>query len=135
MAMEADLIALALAALVLGGAVASRIIGAMARPRWQGPRIRSGIGQRGFREPESIARIKADMQNGRFRFEADEGRIAGYRDPQGNYYITEGHHRMAAAMEIFEETGNPANVNRLLENGLWTSVERAPAGAGPLPRR
>lgn len=135
MAMEADMIALALAAVALGAVVARRIIGAMARPRWQGPRIRSGIGQTGFREPGNIAQIKADMQNGTFRFEAPEGRIAGWRDPQGNYYISEGHHRMAAAMEIFEETGNPSNVNRLLENGLWTNVERAPVGAGPLPRR
>ncbi|HST20354.1 MAG TPA: DUF4157 domain-containing protein [Blastocatellia bacterium] len=135
MAMEADMIALALAALVLGAAVASRVIGAMARPRWQGPRIRSGIGQRGFREPESIPQIKADMQNGTFRFEAPEGRIAGWRDAQGNYYLSEGHHRMTAAMEIFEETGDPSNVNRLLQNGLWREVERAPVGAGPLPRR
>ena len=75
------------------------------------------------------------MQNGTFRFESPEGRIGGWKDAQGNYYIGEGHHRMAAAMEIFEETGNPSNVNRLLENGLWTEVERAPVGAGPLPRR
>ena len=45
MAMEADMIALALAALVLGTAVASRIIRSVSRPRWQGPRIRSGISQ------------------------------------------------------------------------------------------
>ena len=135
MAVEADTIALALAALALGAAVARSVIRAVTRPRWQGPRIQSGIGQTGFREPETIANIKADMQNGRFRFEDPRGQIAGWRDAQGNYYLGEGHHRMAAAMEIFEETGDPSNVNRLLENGHWTPVERPPAGVGPLPRR
>lgn len=135
MAVEADTIALALAAITLGAALASSVIRAVTRPRWQGPRIRSGIGQTGFREPGQIAQIKADMKAGTYRFGAPEGQIAGWRDAQGNYYLGEGHHRMAAAMEIFEETGDPSNVNRLLENGHWTVVERAPAGAGPLPRR
>ncbi len=135
MAVEADTIALALAGLALGAAVASRVIRAVTRPRWQGPRIRSGIGQTGFREPENIANIKADMQNNRYRFESPEGQVAGWKDAQGNYYLGEGHHRMAAAMEIFEETGDPSNVNRLLQNGHWTIVERPPVGVGPLPRR
>ena len=135
MAVEADTIALALAAIALGVAVAGRVIRAVTRPRWTGPRIRSGIKQTGFSEPANIPKYKADMQNGRFRFEAPEGRISGWRDPQGNYYIGNGHHRMAAAMEIFEETGDPSNVNRLLENGYWTPVERPPVQVGPIPRR
>ena len=134
MAVEADTIALALAAIALGVAVAGRVIRAVTRPRWQGPRIRSAMRQIGFREPEKISNIKADMQNDRYEFNAPRGQIAGNRDPQGTYYITEGHHRMAAAMEIFEETGDPSNVNRLLENGHWTAVERPPIN-GPLPRR
>ncbi|MEG3923635.1 hypothetical protein [Microcoleus sp. D3_18a_C4] len=45
--------------------------------------------------------------------------IAGFR--QGNrYIISEGNHRMAAALKLYEETGNPQYVQRLLEQGRWT---------------
>ena len=73
------------------------------------------------------------MLSGNYKFLEDCGRIGGYIDEAGNYYIGEGHHRMNAAMEIFEETGDASFVNQLLENGLWTP--KKPPFAGPLPRQ
>ena len=57
--------------------------------------------QVGLRDPAQIDLMKSDMLNGSFEFTATRGKIAGYIDSKGNYYITEGHHRMAAAQEIY----------------------------------
>ncbi|WP_386067932.1 RHS repeat-associated core domain-containing protein [Tahibacter sp. UC22_41] len=41
----------------------------------------------------------------------------------GNRYIIgEGNHRMAAALELYKQTGNPEYVLALLRNGHWTQV-------------
>ncbi|OCF97744.1 VENN motif pre-toxin domain-containing protein [Gilliamella apicola] len=57
--------------------------------------------QVGLRDPAQIDLMKSDMLNGSFEFTATRGKIAGYIDSKGNYYITEGHHRMATAQEIY----------------------------------
>ncbi len=45
----------------------------------------------------------------------------GYRD--GNrFIISEGNHRMAAALEMYKQTGNPQYVQRLLNEGRWTNL-------------
>ncbi|MEP0345625.1 RHS repeat-associated core domain-containing protein [Rhodopirellula bahusiensis] len=100
--------------------------------QWRGPRILSAEGQKGLRSPRVVAEIKGDMQAGRYRFKSDEGRIGGYYN-EGCYYIGEGHHRMNAAMQIFEETGNSYFVEQLLQHGRWTP--RTPPRPGPLPRK
>jgi len=44
--------------------------------------------------------------------------IAGFRS--GNtYWINEGHHRMTAALEIYNKTGDASHVNKLLQEGNW----------------
>lgn len=98
---------------------------------WTGPRIDSGIAQEGVKD--SLEEIKRDMLAGTFRFGAKEGRIGGWLDDTGGYHLGEGHTRMAAAMEIFEETGDAKYVDELLKNGLWTPG--SPPSPGPLPRR
>ena len=69
------------------------------------PRIRSGIGQTLLSKPELVSRIKRDMLAGEFRFEAPESGICGWRDKKGTYHISEGHHRVVAALEIYWESG------------------------------
>ena len=62
------------------------------------------------------------MLAGKYRFESREGIIAGVEDSQGVVHLTERQHRMNAAIEIFEETGDDTYVNRLLEfarSRLW----------------
>jgi hypothetical protein len=105
------------------------------RFRWNGASIKSGVKQTRLRDIEAVNQIKNDMLNGTYRFTDPEGRISGWRDAAGNYYIGEGHHRMEAALQIFEETGDPKYVNQLLENGHWSAEPPPVSDIVPLPRR
>jgi filamentous hemagglutinin len=82
------------------------------------------------------------MLAGKYRYDAPEGIISGVVDKNGVIHLTGGQHRMNAALEIFEETGNASRVNQLLDsarrgfNGRSYLVPgEAPAGSFPLPRR
>jgi RHS repeat-associated protein len=95
-----------------------------------------------LRNPAQVDQIKADMLAGRYRYDAPEGIVSGVVDQNGVIHLTEGQHRMNAALEIFDETGNASYVNQLLEsarrgvNGRSYLVPGdAPAGSLPLPRR
>ncbi|MCW6553757.1 VENN motif pre-toxin domain-containing protein, partial [Yersinia ruckeri] len=91
--------------------------------------------QVGLRDPQQVDQIKGDMLSGNYRFTAPEGRIAGYVDSKGNYYISEGNHRMVAAQEIYKKTSDASYIEKLLQNGSWTQTKKAPAGAKPMPSR
>jgi filamentous hemagglutinin len=91
--------------------------------------------QVGLRDPQQVDQIKGDMLSGNYRFTAPEGRIAGYVDSKGNYYISEGNHRMVAAQEIYKKTGDTSYIEKLLQNGSWTQTKKAPAGAKSMPSR
>ncbi|MCD2527507.1 DUF637 domain-containing protein [Providencia huaxiensis] len=91
--------------------------------------------QTGLKNPSQIDQMKIDMLSNNYRFTAPEGIIAGYVDKRGIHYISEGNHRMVAAKEIYVKTGDSQYINKLIENGRWTVVESAPAGAKPLPSR
>ncbi|TFZ49022.1 filamentous hemagglutinin N-terminal domain-containing protein [Serratia proteamaculans] len=91
--------------------------------------------QTGLRNPQQVDQIKNDMTSGNYRFSAPEGRIAGYIDSKGNYYISEGNHRMVAAQEIYKKTGDRSNIEKLLQNGSWSQTKNAPVGAKPMPSR
>src|SRR5699024_8434986 len=73
--------------------------------------------QVGLRDPASVDLLKNDMLNNKFDFSADKGKIAGYVDSKGNFYITEGHHRMTAAQELYKSTGDATYIKKLLANG------------------
>ncbi len=75
------------------------------------------------------------MLSGRYEFQSPRGQIGGVVDHRGTYHIGEGHHRMAAAMEVYQETGNPTYVQLLVQWGLWTEVNRPPVDSRPLPSR
>jgi hypothetical protein len=91
--------------------------------------------QIGLRAPEVVDRIKADMRAGRYAYQEPRGRIAGVRDARGTYHVKVGHHRMAAAMEVYRENGDPAAVWELIYWGFWDEVERPPIDSRPLPAR
>lgn len=95
-----------------------------------------------LREPGQIDQIKADMLKGNYRYDDPLGIISGVVDGKGVIHLSEGQHRMNAALEIFEETGNPAFVNQLLDqarrgfNGRSYLVPGEPSWPSlPLPRR
>lgn len=75
------------------------------------------------------------MIEGNYRYAANEGRIGGFVDDAGTYYVGEGHHRMTAAQEIFKDTGNPSYINKLIKHGSWTKTAKPPVGSNSLPTR
>ncbi|WP_323113017.1 VENN motif pre-toxin domain-containing protein, partial [Serratia liquefaciens] len=91
--------------------------------------------QVGLRNPDYVDKLKKDMLGGDFKFTDPKGKIAGYVDAQGRYYITEGNHRMVAAQEIYKQTGDAKYIDQLLRNGVWTQSKNAPAGSVPMPKR
>jgi hypothetical protein len=96
------------------------------------PRIRGT--QIGLREPPLVDRLKADMRAGQFFYHEDRGRIGGVRDRRGTYYVVEGHHRMAAAMELYRETGDTTYVLTLIEWGKWDPGRGPPDRWPPFAR-
>jgi hypothetical protein len=97
------------------------------------PRIRGT--QIGLKKPRLIDQIKADMLAGRYSYEEPRGQVGGVLNRQGTYYVVEGHHRMAAALEIYHETGEQNPVRELLRWGRWNQCERGPAFNRPMPSR
>ena len=91
--------------------------------------------QVGLRNPRQVDQLKNDMVSGNYKFTAPEGRIAGYVDSKGNYYISEGNHRMVAAQEIYKKTGDASYIEKLIQNGSWTQTKNAPAGTSSMPTR
>ena len=91
--------------------------------------------QIGLRDPTLVDRLKSDMVAGRYAFDEERGQIGGVIDPYGIYHVIEGHHRMAAALEFFRETGDDRPVLALLQWGRWSSVKRPPVDSRPFPSR
>ena len=75
------------------------------------------------------------MVAGRYGFQEIRGQIGGVVDSQRIYHIVDGHHRMAAALEIFRETGDDDPVVMLVKWGWWTEMEKAPLDSRPFPHR
>src|ERR1051326_4611347 len=95
------------------------------------PKIRGT--QIGLRDPDVVGRLKQDMSAGRYFFSEARGQIGGLIDSRGHYHVIDGHHRMAAALEIFRETGDDNAVRMLVTWGLWTAVDKAPGDSRPFP--
>jgi hypothetical protein len=105
-------------------------------PRWFRkraiPRIRSAEEQAVLPRSTTIDQLKLDMLTGRFRYESWEGQISGWIDKE-TYFISEGHHRVNAALEIYWETGDRSYLDRLLEHGRWSPA--TPPRSRVLPTR
>jgi hypothetical protein len=97
------------------------------------PRIGSGYNQGILAEPSKVDSIKEEMLTGRYEYEESRGRIGGWRDADGSYWVADGHHRINAALEIYWETGERSHVDRLLQFGAWK--ESSPPQRGRLPTR
>ena len=97
------------------------------------PKIRGT--QIGLKKPWLVDQIKADMWGGCFDYVAVRGRIGGVLDDRGCYHVVEGHHRMAAALEIYREKGDSAPVRELLQCGRWDVRKDGPAYSRPFPHR
>ena len=92
--------------------------------------------------PMAISEIINAMLNGHYIYNSDKCIIAGVIDSADTIHLTEGQHRMNAAIEILEETGDPTYVNRLIDAAKKEFDGRGylvpgnpPSGSLPLPRR
>ena len=91
--------------------------------------------QIGLRDPTLIDRLKADINAGGYAFDDARGQIGGVIDPRGTYHVIEGHHRMAAALELFQESGDDMPVRALLLWGRWSPAVKRPIDSRPFPSR
>ncbi|MEM7394694.1 MAG: RHS repeat-associated core domain-containing protein [Verrucomicrobiota bacterium] len=99
--------------------------------KWKGGKILSSENQKGGLDRKQVKKYKDEMLSGELPFEGD-GRIGGFKNA-GNYYVGEGHHRMNAAMEIYEDTGDASYIEKLITHGFWTP--KKPFTSRPFPRR
>jgi len=87
-------------------------------------------------EPDKIEAFKRDMREGRFRYESAEGRIGGhYHERRRIFFVGEGHHRLAAALEIAKEDGDWRPFKNLVRHGIWEKFDRKPVHQYRLPVR
>jgi|ERR1019366_2892750 hypothetical protein len=100
----------------------------MALPRIRGTQI-------GLRDPALVDRLKSAMSAGQYAFDEQRGQIGGIVDRQGVYHVVDGHHRMAAALELFREFGEDEAMRQLLFWGRWTLRRDAPVDSRPFPGR
>lgn len=83
-----------------------------------------------------VGRLKRVMLEGSFAFTSLEGRIGGhFHERQRVFYVGEGHHRLAAALEIAYETGNWTYFNKLIRYGDWEKTKVVPRMHFALPVR
>jgi filamentous hemagglutinin len=84
---------------------------------------------------EQIDDFKRRMKDGSFKYD-DYRQISGlYHEPSDTYFISEGHHRLAAALEIAQERGDWSFFNRLIQKGYWSRTDRKPKIQYPLKTR
>ncbi|MCX9044969.1 RHS repeat-associated core domain-containing protein, partial [Citrobacter portucalensis] len=95
------------------------------------PKIRGT--QIGFKDPDYIDIVKNKMFNNDFDFSLLENKIGGYFDCKGVYHVGDGHHRMAAAIELYKETGSENYILNLLEHGKWDKGK--PGNSRSMPSR
>jgi len=65
------------------------------------------------------------IDKGEYRFFSNEGKIAGYF-VNNKYYISEGHHRMLAALKYWKKHNDYSVVDKLIKNGLITPKDKVP---------
>ena len=78
-----------------------------------------------FLDRKKVDSIKKDMLLHKYNFELDSNKI-GCEVNNGVYYVTEGHHRMQAALEIWKENKDYSNVEGLLGNGYLYHIKHEP---------
>ncbi|UUE57800.1 DUF637 domain-containing protein [Pectobacterium aroidearum] len=91
--------------------------------------------QIGLKNPELVDNLKNQMKNSDFNFSKMENRVGGYVDKNGKYFLQEGNHRMVAAKELYQETGNSTYIENLIKNGRWTYTEKYIGDIYSLPVR
>ncbi len=70
--------------------------------------------------------LKKRMREGTFEFN-DNRQVSGlYHERSDTYFVSEGHHRLAAALEIAKEEGDWSFFKKLVQKGYWDKTETVP---------
>src|SRR5437899_12713190 len=70
----------------------------------------------GLENPDQVDRFRQEMREGRWDFEG-QGKSLVYWSDGNTIYVSEGHHRINAALEIGHETGDWSYLEKLLQYG------------------
>jgi hypothetical protein len=79
-------------------------------------RLRTAAAQTGLDYPDRVDHFKQRMRDGRWDFEGLGKSLVYWRDRK-TVYVSDGHHRINAAFEIGQETGDWSYLEKLLQYG------------------
>lgn len=79
-------------------------------------------------DKSKINKIFQDISGNEYDFFSDKGKIAGYFH-KGKYYVTEGHHRILAALKYWRIFNDYQPVDKMIKNGNF--VEKNPVSENP----
>lgn len=97
-------------------------------------KLRSGMRQPGLREDANVDHFKAIMLAGQWDF-AGQGKGFVYWREGNTVWVSEGHHRTNAALEIGRANGDWSFLDRLLEYGSCVVGSPPPANRSRFPTR
>lgn len=76
-------------------------------------------------DKSKVNSIKKSMFDNKYDFDDPSNKIA-YEIYDDVYYITEGHHRMQAALEVWVETNDYSCVENLIYNAIGYKINKKP---------
>jgi hypothetical protein len=97
-------------------------------------RLKSAVRQTRLRRPHDVDRFKQLMRAGQWDFERRADSLVFWRCEQ-TIYISEGHHRVNAALELGEETGDWSYLDRLISHGKLEAGLPPSSDVGRFPTR
>lgn len=77
--------------------------------------------QNGF-DLSKVNKIYLDIKNNDYDYFKENGIISGCRD-NNIFYITEGNHRMLAALKYYKDSGDYLPVEKLIKNGIFNDTK------------
>jgi hypothetical protein len=85
-------------------------------------------------KPQTYHEVREKMLNNDYDYTQPENKIGGYQLADRNiFYVGDGHHRMAAAMDLYWKTGNAEPAQKLISQGIWSLTTRPPVGGQVFP--
>ena len=83
-------------------------------------------------DDDIISAYEQQMLYGDFNPTEAINQVGGWITRDGAYYLGGGHHKMAAAIRIFNREGDSSFIKMLIEHGRWTPAETAPQDSASL---
>lgn len=97
-------------------------------------KLKSGAKQEGLDHPENVDSFKRDLLEGNWEFEGRDDPVVFWREGD-TLYISEGHHRINAALEIGQENGDWSHLEKFLECGKCVPGTPPKNNIGRFPTR